>query len=107
MDWLILFIAGVFECCWAVGLKYTEGFTRLWPSVFTVVTMGLSLWFLSVAMKTIPIGTAYAVWTGTGAVCVVIIGMVFLGETKEIARIVCLVLIVAGIVGLKFFAKSH
>ncbi|HBM15801.1 MAG TPA: quaternary ammonium compound-resistance protein SugE [Lentisphaeria bacterium] len=107
MDWIILFIAGAFECCWAVGLKYTQGFTKLWPSLFTVVTMGLSLWLLAVAMRTIPIGTAYAVWTGTGAVCVVIIGMVFLGESREIARIICLTLIVAGIVGLKLFSKCN
>jgi quaternary ammonium compound-resistance protein SugE len=107
MDWLVLFIAGGFECCWAVGLKYTHGFTRLWPSVFTIVTMALSLWFLSIAMKTIPLGTAYAIWTGTGAVCVVIIGMFFLGEPKEIARIICLAFIIAGIVGLKVFAHSH
>lgn len=93
--------------CWAVGLKYTEGFTKLWPSMFTIVTMAISLWLLSIAMKTIPIGTAYAVWTGTGAVCVVLIGMFFLGESKELARIICLMFIVAGIVGLKFFAHSH
>jgi quaternary ammonium compound-resistance protein SugE len=107
MDWVILFIAGVFECCWAVGLKYTQGFTRLWPSVFTAATMGLSLWFLAIAMKTIPIGTAYAVWTGIGAVCIVIIGMFFFGESKEIVRVICLLLIIAGIIGLKLFAKGH
>jgi quaternary ammonium compound-resistance protein SugE len=107
MDWLILFIAGGFECCWAVGLKYTVGFTKFWPTVFTIVTMAMSLWLLSIAMKTIPLGTAYAVWTGTGAVCVVIIGMFFLGEPKAIARIICLALIIAGIVGLKVFAHSH
>ena len=107
MDWIILFIAGGFECCWAVGLKYTQGFTKFWPSMFTIVTMGISLWLLSIAIKTIPLGTAYAIWTGTGAVCVVIIGMFFLGEPKEIARIICLVFIIAGIVGLKLFAHSH
>jgi len=107
MEWVILFVAGAFECCWAVGLKFSDGFTKFWTSVFTVVTMGISIWLLSIAMKSIPIGTAYAVWTGTGAVCVVIIGMFFLGEPKALARIICLALIIAGIVGLKFFSHSH
>ena len=90
-----------------LGLNILQGLPSFGPSLFTVVNMGLSLWLLAVAMKTIPIGTAYAVWTGTGAVCVVIIGMIFLGESKEIARIICLALIIAGIIGLKVFAKSH
>lgn len=99
--WLYLIIAGIFECGWAVGLKYTEGFTKLVPSVLVVVAMGISFFLLSSAMKTIPIGTAYAVWTGIGAVGVALFGMIFLGESREVMRLMCLLLIVSGIVGLK------
>ena len=107
MAWLILFIAGLFETVWAVGLKYTEGFTRLWPSVITAAGMVISLYLLSIALKQLPIGTAYAVWTGIGAVGTALIGIFFLGESKEIARILSILLIVAGIVGLKIFSPAE
>ncbi len=101
MPWIYLFIAGLLEIGWAVGLKFTNGFTRLWPSVGTVAAMIVSFLFLSLALKTIPVGTGYAVWTGIGAVGTAILGMVLLGEPREVGRILCLVLIIAGIVGLK------
>ncbi|PIE45832.1 MAG: quaternary ammonium compound-resistance protein SugE [Gammaproteobacteria bacterium] len=101
MAWVYLLIAGTFECVWAVGLKYTEGFSKPLPSVITLIAMALSMWFLSLALKTVPIGTGYAVWTGIGAIGVAIIGMVFLGEPRQVARIICLLLIVSGIIGLK------
>ena len=101
MPWLYLFIAGLLEVGWAIGLKYTNGFTRLWPSVGTVAAMMVSFFFLSLALKTIPVGTGYAVWTGIGAVGTAILGMVLLGESRDVWRILCLILIVAGIVGLK------
>ena len=107
MAWLILFIAGLFETVWAVGLKYTEGFTRLWPSVITAAGMVISLYLLSIALKQLPIGTAYAVWTGIGAVGTALIGIFFLGEPKAIARILSILLIVAGIVGLKIFSPAE
>ncbi len=105
MAWIYLVVAGLFECSWAIGLKYTDGFTKLIPSIFTVSAMGISFWLLSVAMKTIPVGTAYAVWTGIGAVGVAILGMILLGESRDILRIVCLLLIVSGIVGLKLVSS--
>jgi quaternary ammonium compound-resistance protein SugE len=101
MAWIILAVAGLCEIGWAIGLKYTDGFSKPLPTVVTAVLMGLSVWLLSLAMKTIPVGTAYAVWTGIGAVGVAILGMVFLGESRDILRVLCLFLIVAGIVGLK------
>ena len=101
MAWILLIFAGLFECGWAIGLKYTEGFTRLTPSVLTVAAMAISFWLLSTAMKTLPVGTAYAVWTGIGAIGVAIMGMILFGESRDIMRIVSLLLIVAGIVGLK------
>ncbi|PIE42111.1 MAG: quaternary ammonium compound-resistance protein SugE [Gammaproteobacteria bacterium] len=101
MAWVYLFIAGIFECVWAVGLKYTEGFTKLLPSLMTLAAMVLSVWFLSIALKSIPIGTGYAVWTGIGAIGVAIIGMAFLGEPHQPARMICLLLIISGIIGLK------
>ncbi len=101
MAWVYLIIAGLFECGWAIGLKYTEGFTRLVPSLLTVSAMALSFWLLSTAMKTIPVGTAYAVWTGIGAVGVAIMGMFLFGESRDVIRIICLLLIVSGILGLK------
>ena len=107
MAWLILLIAGLFETVWAVGLKYTEGFTRLWPSVITAAGMVISLYLLSIALKQLPIGTAYAVWTGIGAVGTALIGIFFLGEPKDIARILSILLIVAGIVGLKIFSPAE
>ncbi len=105
MDWLLLFIAGLLETGWAIGLKYSEGFTKLGPSLATAGLMAVSLFLLSQALKTIPIGTGYAVWTGIGAVGTVIVGMAFLGESRDVGRIVCLFLIVAGIVGLKVFSS--
>ena len=101
MAWVYLVIAGLFECGWAIGLKYTEGFTRIVPSLLTVSAMALSFWLLSTAMKSIPVGTAYAVWTGIGAVGVAILGMFLFGESRDIIRITCLLLIVSGILGLK------
>jgi quaternary ammonium compound-resistance protein SugE len=101
MAWLILFAAGLLETGWAVGLKYTEGFSRLWPSVWTILAMVLSLVMLSYALKTVPIGTAYAVWTGIGACGTAILGIVLFGEPATVARLISLGLIVAGIVGLK------
>ena len=101
MSWIILFFAGLFEVGWAVGLKYTDGFTKLWPTVGTVASMVISLGLLGVAMKTLPVGTAYAVWVGVGAVGTAILGIVLLGEPANAVRIVSLALIVAGIVGLK------
>jgi quaternary ammonium compound-resistance protein SugE len=105
MAWIYLFIAGLFEIGWAVGLKYTEGFTKLWPSVITIIGMILSFYFLSNAVKTIPIGTAYAIWTGIGAVGTAILGMILFNESKEFVRIFFIFLIVVGIVGLKIFSK--
>ncbi len=101
MAWAYLTVAGLFEIGWAIGLKYSEGFSKPLPSLFTAVAMVISLWLLSLAMKTIPVGTAYAVWTGIGAVGVAILGMVLLGESRDILRLLCLFLIIAGIVGLK------
>lgn len=104
MAWVVLFIAGLLEVVWAVGLKYTQGFTRLWPSVGTVVTMAASFLLLSKALRTIPVGTGYAVWTGIGAVGTVVVGMTLLGEPRDVGRLVCVALIIAGIVGLKLFS---
>ena len=101
MNWLILVLAGLFEIGWAVGLKYTDGFTRLWPTVGTALAMVISLGLLGIAMKTLPVGTAYAVWVGVGAVGTAILGIVLLGEAANTGRILSLGLIVAGIVGLK------
>lgn len=106
MAWFLLISAGLFECGWAVGLKYTDSFTKLVPSVLTIAAMGISFWLLSIAMKTIPIGTAYGVWTGIGAIGVALLGMFLLGESKDVMKIICLLLIVAGIVGLKV-VSSH
>ena len=101
MAWIVLVVAGVFEVVWAIGLKYTDGFSRLWPSVGTVVAMIASVVLLAWAMKTLPVGTAYAVWTGIGAVGTVILGIALFGEAATLARLACVGLIVAGIVGLK------
>jgi quaternary ammonium compound-resistance protein SugE len=101
MAWVILVVAGLFEVGWAIGLKYTEGFTRLWPTVGTVLAMVISLWLLGVAMKSLPVGTAYSVWVGVGAVGTVALGIVLLGEPANAARLISVALIIAGIVGLK------
>jgi len=103
MNWLILLFAGLLEIVWAVGLKYTDGFTKLWPSVVTLAALVASFFFLAQAIKSIPLGTAYAVWTGIGAVGVATIGMLALGEPRTAIRIVCITLIVVGIIGLKVF----
>lgn len=101
MAWLILFVAGLFEIGWAIGLKYTDGFTRLVPSVLTVAAMAVSVILLGVALKTLPVGTAYAVWTGVGAVGTAILGIYLFGDPATTARLASIGLIVAGIVGLK------
>ncbi len=101
MSWLILVIAGLFEIGWAIGLKYTQGFTRLWPTLGTVGAMAISVGLLGVAMRELPVGTAYAVWTGIGAVGTVILGIVLFGDPANAPRLVCVGLIVAGILGLK------
>ncbi|WP_419319066.1 quaternary ammonium compound efflux SMR transporter SugE [Caulobacter sp. ErkDOM-E] len=104
MAWIILFIAGLFEIGWAVGLKFTEGFTRPIPTVLTAISLVLSMGLLGWAVKTLPLGTAYAVWTGIGAVGTAIVGIVIFKEPATAARLVCLGLIVAGILGLKLFS---
>ena len=104
MAWIYLFIAGLFEITWAVGLKYTEGFTRLWPSAGTVAAMAVSFWLLAESLKTIPIGTAYAVWTGIGAVGTALVGILIFGESRHALRLVCILIIVAGIAGLRVFS---
>lgn len=102
MAWVYLVIAGLLEIGWAIGLKYTDGFTRFWPSAATLIAMVASFSLLAAALKTIPVGTGYAVWTGIGAAGTAAIGILFLGESREWFRIVCLTLIVAGVAGLKF-----
>ncbi len=102
MPWLLLLIAAAFEIAWAIGLKYTAGFTRLWPSVGTVVALIASVGLLGLAARSLPIGTAYAVWTGLGAAGTAVLGMVLFGEPATTARLVCLGLILAGVIGLKF-----
>ena len=101
MNWIILVVAGLFEVCWAIGLKYTDGFSKFWPSVATIVAMAISVALLGFVMKTVPTGTAYAVWVGIGAVGTVILGIVLLGESASPMRLVSLALIVLGIIGLK------
>lgn len=101
MNWAILITAGLLEIVWAVGLKYTEGFTRLWPTLATVTAMVLSVWLLGIAMKSLPIGTAYAVWVGIGAIGTAIYGMILFSEPATTGRVLSLLLIFAGIVGLK------
>ncbi len=105
MNWIILFAAGLLEVGWAVGLKYTEGFTRLWPTVWTVLSMLLSVGLLGVAMKSLPVGTAYAVWVGIGAIGTVVMGMLLFGESATTMRLLSLLLIFIGIVGLKLSAS--
>jgi quaternary ammonium compound-resistance protein SugE len=106
MAWLVLIVAGLFEVVWAIGLKYTAGFTRLWPTVGTVLAMLISLGLLGIAMKSLPVGTAYAVWVGVGAIGTAILGIVLLGESASAGRLTSLALIVAGIVGLKLATPS-
>ncbi len=106
MSWIILLLAGVLEVGWAIGLKYTEGFTRLWPTVGTVLAMVISLGLLGIAMKSLPVGTAYAIWVGVGAVGTAILGIVLLGEPANAGRLLSLALILAGIIGLKLATPS-
>jgi len=106
MSWLLLVVAGLFEIGWAIGLKYTDGFTRLWPSVWTVAAMVASLALLGLALKTIPVGTGYAVWTGVGAAGTAILGIVLFAEPATAQRLGCIGLIVAGIVGLKLVSPD-
>jgi quaternary ammonium compound-resistance protein SugE len=101
MAWVYLFVAGIFETAWAIGLKYSAGFTRLGPSIFTILTMAISLYLLALALRTLPVGTGYAVWTGIGTVGAAILGILLFNESREIARMLCILLIVAGIIGLK------
>ncbi|MFE1245715.1 quaternary ammonium compound efflux SMR transporter SugE [Fictibacillus sp. NPDC058756] len=107
MAWVYLFVAGIFEIVWAIGLKYTNGFTRLWPSVVTVVGMIISFYYLSQATKVLPIGTAYTIWTGIGAAGAVILGIVLFGEPKTVLRFVFLAFVITGIIGLKVTAGSQ
>ena len=104
MPWIILVLAGLFEVGWAIGLKYTDGFTKLWPTVGTVAAMAISLGLLGIAMKSLPVGTAYAIWVGVGAVGTVILGIVLFNEPVNALRLVSVGLIVAGLVGLKLAA---
>jgi len=104
--WILLLVAAAFEVGWAVGLKYTQGFTRLWPSVATLAAMAASLYLLALAARALPIGTAYAVWTGIGAVGTAAIGMLWLGEPASVARVGCMAMIVGGVAGLKLFSPA-
>lgn len=106
MHWIFLIIGGLFEVSWAISLKYTEGFTRILPSVVTIVGMGLSVYFLSLAMKELPLGISYAVWTGIGSLGAVIVSSILFKESLNILQILCILLIIGGIVGLKFLASK-
>ena len=106
MAWFLLFVAGLFEVGWAVGLKYTEGFTRLVPTLLTAVSLVLSMGLLGVALRTLPLGTAYGVWTGIGTVGTAIVGILLFREPATVARLACIGLIVAGIVGLKVLSEQ-
>jgi quaternary ammonium compound-resistance protein SugE len=106
MPWVLLVVAGIFEIGWAVGLKYTEGFTRLWPTLATLAAMAVSMALLGLAVRTLPIGTAYAIWTGIGSAGTVVLGIVLLGEPATLIRLFCVLLIVVGIIGLKLVAAQ-
>ncbi len=105
MAWFILFIAGLFEAGWAIGLKYSEGFSKLYPSIFTIVSMTISVVLLAYSLKYLPVGTAYAVWTGIGAVSTVILGIILFNESREFVRLFFIFLIIVGIAGLKVYSK--
>lgn len=107
MSWIAVIVAGLFEVAWAIGLKHTEGFTKLVPTALTFAGMIISFGLLSWSLKTLEVGTAYAVWTGIGAAGTVIVGIIFLGEPSSVARLLCLTLIVSGIVGLKIFSTTN
>lgn len=106
MNWIYLIIAGLLEVGWAIGLKYTEGWTKLFPSILTGIGMAASFYFLSLAVKDLPIGTAYAIWTGIGTVGAAILGMALFDEPRDVSRIICVLLIVAGIAGLKLTSSD-
>jgi len=106
MAWLYLSAAGLFEVGWAVGLKYTAGFTRIAPTAWTIASMILSVWLLGLALKSLPLGTAYAIWTGIGTIGTVILGILWLGESANALRLACIALIVAGIIGLKLVSPE-
>jgi quaternary ammonium compound-resistance protein SugE len=106
MPWILLVIAGLLEIVWAVGLKYTRGFTQLWPSVITIAAMVASMILLAWALRSIPVGTGYAVWTGIGAVGAAILGIVLFGESRDLLRLACIAMIVLGIIGLKLATPS-
>jgi quaternary ammonium compound-resistance protein SugE len=101
MAWLLLVIGGIFEVGWAIGLKYSEGFTRVWPTLWTALAMLISLWLLGLAMKSLPVGTAYSVWVGVGAIGTVVLGIVLFGEAANAVRLASIALIIVGIVGLR------
>jgi quaternary ammonium compound-resistance protein SugE len=104
--WFILFIAGIFETAWAIGMKYSNGFTKLWPSIFTIICILISMGLLSLSLKWLPVGTAYAVWTGIGAVGTAILGIVLFGESKEFIRLFFIFLIILGLIGLKVYSTN-
>lgn len=106
MAWFYLLIAGILEIVWAVAMKYSEGWTKLYPSLFTLVSMGIGFYFLSLAVKTLPLGTAYAVWTGIGTIGTVVFGVIFFKEPLDVIKAVCILLIITGIVGLRLFHKA-
>lgn len=106
MNWIYILIASIFEISWAVGLKYSQGFTKLYASIFTIITMILSYVFLSLGVKNIPIGTAYAVWTGIGAVGTAVYGIIFFDESKDVFRVLFIFIIVVGIIGLRLTSKG-
>ncbi|MEQ1790231.1 MAG: quaternary ammonium compound efflux SMR transporter SugE [Rickettsiales bacterium] len=106
MTWIYLILAGLLEVCWAIGLKYTEGFTRFWPSVFTLITLAASMYLLSKAAQVLPIGTAYAVWVGIGALGAGILGIILFQESASIARITFMILLLISILGLKFTSEN-
>lgn len=106
MGWIYLLIAGVLECLWALGLKYSDGFTRLWPSLITAALIVISLGLLSLAMRTIPVGTAYSVWSGIGASALAVVGILFMQEPGGLIRMGCIGMIIAGVVGLKLFGEG-
>jgi quaternary ammonium compound-resistance protein SugE len=107
MSWFYLIVAGLLEVCWAIGMKYSDGFTQLWPSVFTIATLVLSFVLLTIAVRNLPVGTAYAVWTGIGILGTTIFGMVLLGESRNAARLICLALVFIGIIGLKVMSVEQ
>jgi quaternary ammonium compound-resistance protein SugE len=106
MVWFFIVVAGVFEVTWAIGLKYAEGFSRFWPSVITLSALAVSMIFLAQAVRTLPIGTAYAIWTGIGAIGTATLGIILFGESRDLARLASILLIVAGIVGLRITSSD-